>query len=440
LDGEKEAVMSGWPAHLPRLLTGSVPLAMARPAQAATEAATGASLAMPLFMAFVVLVAAGLGRYAWQLRQDYVRLIVTAPHEPGAPDRLAMFRDSPFGLPEGSVRGLLALLIVLLGLPALVLSGALGLGSTGEIGTILGGVLGFYFGARSAGGETSRVSAPAAPPPGPLATTAAVVREVAGDTPMGARVASALETAQAASGTIDAVRTAIAQPTSAHLATALTEAAQFLDPRSAPGGGLQPALAALGAAMRLPALAGALGAATPAGLAAGVLLGAWQAARQGRDHYARWMARILDRPVPPELMPLGAWDGEAARAVIGAEPALAAALADRLDPAAPQDAAAEALARLLGPDGAAWLDAAAPGAFADPASRDAALALLRRRVLDAVLDAVDAAPLALADGTPLPQARLRADIDRLRAAGVGPAIDQLAQLADALAQDGARPA
>ncbi|MCZ8148575.1 MAG: hypothetical protein O9325_12110, partial [Roseomonas sp.] len=92
---------------------------------------------------FVLLIAFGLGRHAFALRRDFLRLLSATP-EQGA----TLFREAPAGLPEGSVRAAIAIAIVLVTLPALVLSRALGLGSTGELGTILGGVLGYYFGAR----------------------------------------------------------------------------------------------------------------------------------------------------------------------------------------------------------------------------------------------------------------------------------------------------
>jgi hypothetical protein len=106
---------------------------------------------------FVLLLAFGLGRQAWTLRRDFVRLLMASPGQ-GA----ALFRDAPAGLPEGSVRAAIAIAIVLVTLPALVLSRVLGLGSSGELGTILGGVLGYYFGARGGADPEARRAAIAA--------------------------------------------------------------------------------------------------------------------------------------------------------------------------------------------------------------------------------------------------------------------------------------
>jgi hypothetical protein len=149
------------------------------------------------------------------------------------------------------------------------------------------------------------------------------------------------------------------------------------------------------------------------------------------------MARMLDRPVSRDLFPGGEWDGEAARALIAEVPALAAALADAVGPAAPQAAAADALRRLLDADADAWLFERSPAAFASMAEAEAAVATLRRRVLETELDRVDVQPIALGEGLALSQARLREDLDRLREAGAGGAIDTLALLADGVI--GARP-
>jgi hypothetical protein len=505
---------------------------------------------------FCAGIAFGLGRYAWTLRRDMVTLVNTAPRDPAATtDRLTIFRDAPLGMPEGSVRGIIALAIVLVAMPALVLNKALGLSSTGELGTILGGVLGFYFGTRSGGGdaeaarrqadtnlreaqvarqakeeaektatvaqqqataaaaeaqqvttvarEQARETGEAAGRIQQLATRAAegvaVARALAGLLPAGpaataitaatttagavlseatrattaiqaalkepsvgsvaaavqaagavlttagegtevaARLEGALNVVREATGAIGAVRAAVADPSPASITAALAEAARVVGDHADGGLGpaLAPALGVLGSAMKLPGVAGALGAATPVGIAAGVALGAWQAAQLGRQHYARWMARVLDRPVSRDLFPGGEWDGEAARALIAEVPALAAALAGAIGPAAPQREAADALRRLLDPGAGEWLFAEQPAAFASLVEAEAAVAALRRKVLEAELDRVDAGAVAIGAEAALPQAVLRADLDRLREAGAGGAIDTLALLADGVIQ--ARP-
>jgi hypothetical protein len=139
---------------------------------------------------------------------------------------------------------------------------------------------------------------------------------------------------------------------------------------------------------------------------------------------------VLDRPVSRDLFPGGEWDGQAAAELIREFPALATALADRVGEDAPQQAAADALRRLLDPGAAEWLWQSASGAFASEEEAAATVAALRRRVLETELDRVDSQPVAVGGGLAISQARLREDLDRLRESGAGGAIDTLVLLAD----------
>ncbi len=449
---------------------------------------------------FVLLIAFGLGRHAFALRRDFLRLLSATP-EQGA----ALFRDAPAGLPDGSVRAAIAIAIVLVTLPALVLSRALGLGSTGELGTILGGVLGYYFGARGGAdpgaamgtaraaeqaaatrnaedraaqahqaaeaanrlpaladraaeaaaaaraiaallpagpagvlhraGDTADAVGLALRDPSPAHIAAAVeaaalaLREAGEGTELAARLDDALRALGAAAGTLGAVQAAVRDPTPDRLAEAATQAARLAGAPEGLSAAIAPTLGLLGATMRLPSVAGALGLAGPAGVATALLVGAADAARIGRAHYQRWVARVLDRPVSRDLFPAGEWDGEAARALIGAEPALAAALAPRIGADAPQAEAAAALAELLEPGAGARIFAAAPDPFASAMEAQAAIARLRRLLLEREIDAGDPRPIRLGE-LAVPQPRLRQDLDLLREAGAGEALDTLLLLAD----------
>ena len=482
----------------------SIPLLVLLPLPAAAEDGVSAPpLAVGGVLLLVGLLAWGLGRHAAAIRADFVRLAAEAPPA----DRLAAFRDAPGGLPEGSIRAALAFFIVLLCLPALVLSRALGLAGTGELGTILGGVIGFYFGTRSAGGEAegarrqaeaaqagralaeqdaaaaraegaaahqeaatrardaatateglSRLAAAAAagtavaravaallpgpagaalngaagaipavqaaiehPTPERIAAAARAAAEALSAAGQGnelaTRLQGALETARHAAEAAGALRDAAADPSPERFATALARAGQV-----AGDGGLGGVLTPL-----LAALAPLAAVVPPAGIAGAVLLGAWQAASVGRTHYLRWMARVLDRPVSRDLFPGGAWDGEAARALIGEVPSLARALSAALAPEASQEEAAAALSRLLDPGAGALLFAEHGSAFASATEAEAAVAALRRVMLETELDRADTRPAGA-----LSQAALRTELDRLREAGAGGAIDTLALLAEGL--------
>ena len=321
----------------------SIPLLVLLPLPAAAEDGVSAPpLAVGGVLLLVGLLAWGLGRHAAAIRADFVRLAAEAPPA----DRLAAFRDAPGGLPEGSIRAALAFFIVLLCLPALVLSRALGLAGTGELGTILGGVIGFYFGTRSAGGEAEGARR--------QAEAAQAGRALAEQDAAAARAEGAAAHQEAATRARDA-------------ATA-TEGLSRLA-----------AAAAAGTAV------------------------------------ARAVAALLPGPA-----------GAALNGAAGAIPAVQAAIEDPT-PEASQEEAAAALSRLLDPGAGAWLFAEHGSAFASATEAEAAVASLRRVMLETELDRADTRPAGA-----LSQAALRTELDRLREAGAGGAIDTLALLAEGL--------
>ncbi|MBW8847678.1 MAG: hypothetical protein JF607_22180 [Burkholderiales bacterium] len=66
---------------------------------------------------------------------------------------LAAVKDLPMGLPEGTVRAVLALVVAVVGLPLLLFSNAVGMDTAiaGYVNGIITGVFGFYFGTRTTG-------------------------------------------------------------------------------------------------------------------------------------------------------------------------------------------------------------------------------------------------------------------------------------------------
>ncbi|HVZ10255.1 hypothetical protein [Rhodopila sp.] len=69
--------------------------------------------------------------------------------------RLQSLNELPLGLPEGTVRAVLALIVGMVGIPLLLFSAPLGIpqGTAGMIATIVSGVFAYYFGSRVAGGS-----------------------------------------------------------------------------------------------------------------------------------------------------------------------------------------------------------------------------------------------------------------------------------------------
>ncbi len=94
---------------------------------------------MVLGVLMLILVIVGAAWYAFRLRMDFYK---------GCRENknLALFAQSPLGLPEGSVRSSLALIIVIFSIGYIVING----GTNEALTAVLGSVLGFYFGNRTA--------------------------------------------------------------------------------------------------------------------------------------------------------------------------------------------------------------------------------------------------------------------------------------------------
>jgi hypothetical protein len=92
----------------------------------------------------------------WWITARFFRLIESRTVD-GA--TMAVIKDLPMGLPEGTVRAILALVVAMIGLPLLVFQGVLDLEPevAGYINGIVAGVFGFYFGTRTSGVPTSAV-------------------------------------------------------------------------------------------------------------------------------------------------------------------------------------------------------------------------------------------------------------------------------------------
>jgi len=76
------------------------------------------------------------------------------------PERLSVMKELPLGLPEGTVRAVLALIVGVIGLPLILFMHPLGIpeGTTALVANIITGVFAFYFGQRTGGsdGQTAR--------------------------------------------------------------------------------------------------------------------------------------------------------------------------------------------------------------------------------------------------------------------------------------------
>ncbi len=91
---------------------------------------------------FVVLVIGGFLWYMYRLQNKFFDGCQKEKH-------MSLFFESPAGLPSGTVRSVLALIIVTISIYFVVIGTFIGTGFPETLTTVLGTVIGFYFGARS---------------------------------------------------------------------------------------------------------------------------------------------------------------------------------------------------------------------------------------------------------------------------------------------------
>ncbi|MGF1551951.1 MAG: hypothetical protein ACFBWO_05525 [Paracoccaceae bacterium] len=299
------------------------------------------------FLAVLLGVLVATGLLALRAQRHWARLAALAL-EHGRP--LTDLDAPPLGLPEGSVRAGLAMLVVVAslavvgGVAAANLAGGPDVAPPELIATLLGSVLGFYFGARTSGerprrpadapptpvaGRTSETAPTGIParsgrtaPPGTISTVERVVESTArvlavaeaGGAALPPERGAGLRRATAVAGeALGAARRLMGEgrPDAALAEARLGEARAD----AALGGLVERAVEGLGAA------GVAIGTALPAaGLALGVLrLGAGLAGAG----YERWRHAMLGAPHAPALFPPEALSAQETWAFVGQVPVLA---------------------------------------------------------------------------------------------------------------------
>jgi len=93
----------------------------------------------------------------WWLSERFFTLISSGKL---TPEQASSLKDLPMGLPEGSVRAILALIVAVLGIPILMFSGSTSLKPeiAGYLNGIITGVFGFYFGTRTGGAPSQALN------------------------------------------------------------------------------------------------------------------------------------------------------------------------------------------------------------------------------------------------------------------------------------------
>lgn len=118
-----------------------------------SAAVSGKNLAPTVAALIIWAVGLTFTVFLWWLVGRFFKLLSngTLPKE-----SLESLKDLPLGLPEGTIRSILALIVAVVGLPILLFSGVLKISHevNGYINGIVTGVFGFYFGTRTAGASS----------------------------------------------------------------------------------------------------------------------------------------------------------------------------------------------------------------------------------------------------------------------------------------------
>ncbi|HEV6964032.1 MULTISPECIES: hypothetical protein [Roseateles] len=394
------------------------------------KTASGLRLVVAVLI-FAVGIAAAV--FLWWLSSRFFGLIEGKSLDAAG---LAAVKDLPLGLPEGTVRAVLALVVAVVGLPLLLFSNVVGMDPAiaGYINGIVTGVFGFYFGTRTTGVpaqavdkiaeanreamQQTKAAASAKETASQAQSAAQSARQELGEAqqradensgqldraskfdttlstvkrhlgvaktvlvtlgpllPKGLLPDDLDKTIDAADRAVTAVQGVTAATASADQLSALTDAFESLT-----GSGKSPLGALLGKAAPLlqnvlPAIPG-LGAA--AGLATLIGLGV----KLGSSQFQRWRARVLAAPLAQGLIEFGALSPELVRSALNRSPLLR----DKLAEQPPGDVNAALLDAVLRDDGPQRLLAAygpagtlAAGLLTE-ADVDAGLAELRQSLL-----------------------------------------------------------
>lgn len=297
------------------------------------EQARANQILMGLFLLFVAAVTAGLFLYAHWLHRSFLKVCAET-------QQIALFAQMPGGLPVGTIRGLIAVFIVLTsaGLILLTVKGGPFEGFPEVMAGVLGTVLGFYFGSRTASGAGER---------GAAETIAEVSRQrnAAVTRAEATRLERAVATVREGLAVAKAVKEALPESLRRPAETVIgrVEAGlRTVDALQASGdvGGAVEKAAGLAADLRREAgLAGLLaraagsfgaalgGSAPPLALAVAV---ATVAARLTGAAYERWTARVLDAPYTPALFPPAVIDANTGLVLLRKSPRFAEAFAEEI--------------------------------------------------------------------------------------------------------------
>jgi hypothetical protein len=434
---------------------------------------------LPLYIVLGALVGlvAALLFYVWGLRDRTIQAAnIGDPNGGNRNSLIVAFYGLPLGVPRGSIRGVLAIIIVFGSIAFLAISMLKGdaYKFPDALTGILGAILGFYFGkGNSDDGQAVQavVAANADARDSQAKANEATARAHVAETQVGAvsqslagmqakhddlasshldRITDNLQEAAAigqtlsallpgsfgktvgeAAGALSGTLTTITQLRNGDLADAVQQAGTLLT-QATPN---LPVVSVLTQASQ--AIGPVIGAAVPPTAFITTILGI--GGKLSAAAYTRWVARIMDQPYTPEQFSPSVFDSNAAASLITQVPALMQALGPQIQAGGP-DVALEVVQLALTTDAAASLAGKFPEAFTGmaQATLDQAVRDLQKVALDVVL-AKDLPPDA---GAPLGgNAAMLQAIDKVRASpGASAGLDAVMTTVTALRQAGKNPA
>ena len=427
---------AAWPAH-------------------AREAVEPASL-LPIYLVLgaVALIGVGMFCYVWSLRNRLDLAMLRLPPDCAAYSALLTgYNDLPLGVPRGSVRAILAVIIVFgsiafLAISMLVTGDGVAYKFPEALTGILGAVLGFYFGKGSSGEEgpaVRAVAAASADARAAIGSAADARAQAEGARRQAADAQTSLTAVQAqhdemAAGRLEGVRSGLAagatlgRAVAAALpgefgadvgaaANALAETASAVADLGAGdlGGAVQKAtaLAAEAApnmpvvqvlAKAVPMIGSALAGAMPPLALIGTLVSI--GGQLSAAAYGRWIARVMDAPYTPEQFSPAVFDSDAARSLIAQVPVFMRVFGKKI--AADTSFALKLVRLALSEDGESAVFDACKDDFAglDQPTVSGAVRDLQKAALDSVLaHDLPVGTVSAVGGT----AALFSAIDRIRA-------------------------
>jgi hypothetical protein len=111
-----------------------------------SKSLAGVNVLQTIIALLVFFVGLAFAGFLWWVVGRYFALVMSGKE-------VSSLKDLPMGLPEGSIRSLLAMIVAVVGIPLLVFSESMGIREpvSGYLNGIITGVFGFYFGTRAGG-------------------------------------------------------------------------------------------------------------------------------------------------------------------------------------------------------------------------------------------------------------------------------------------------